>query len=42
LAALLWYFGEPIRRFIERNLPALTVVFCVMLFAGFLVLRYLF
>ncbi len=42
VAALLWYFGEPIRRFIERNLPLLTVVFCVMLVAGFIVLRYLF
>jgi membrane protein YqaA with SNARE-associated domain len=42
LAVLLWYFGEPIRRFIERNLPLLTLVFCVMLVAGFIALRYLF
>ncbi len=42
VAALLWYFGEPIRRFIENNLPVLTIVFCVLLFGGFLAFRYLF
>ena len=41
LAALLWWFGPPIRRFIERNLGWLTVVFFVLLFGGFLVLKLL-
>jgi membrane protein YqaA with SNARE-associated domain len=41
VAALLWYFGEPMRRFIERNLGWLTVLFFVLLFGGFLVLRLL-
>lgn len=37
---LLWYFGPPIRRFIEGNLRLLTVVFVAMLFGGFVVARY--
>jgi membrane protein YqaA with SNARE-associated domain len=41
VAALLWWFGEPIRLFIERNLGWLTVLFFVFLFGGFLVLRLL-
>jgi membrane protein YqaA with SNARE-associated domain len=41
VAALLWYFGEPIRRFIERNLGWLTILFFVLLFGGFLALRLL-
>jgi len=42
VAALLWYFGPPIRSFIERYLPQLTLVFFVLLFGGFIALRYLF
>lgn len=38
--ALLWYFGPPIRRLIERHLPALTVLFFVVLFGGFVAVRY--
>ena len=41
LVGLLWWFGPPIRVFIERNLPALTVLFFVLLFGGFVVARYL-
>jgi membrane protein YqaA with SNARE-associated domain len=41
LAALLWYFGPPIRSFIERYLAQLTLVFFVLLFGGFVALRYL-
>jgi membrane protein YqaA with SNARE-associated domain len=41
LAALLWWFGPPIRRFIERNLGWLTVVFFALLFGGFVVLKLL-
>ena len=42
VAGLLWYFGEPIRRFIENNLPVLTLAFCILLLGGFLAVRYLF
>jgi membrane protein YqaA with SNARE-associated domain len=41
LAALLWWFGPPIRRFIERNLGWLTVVFFLLLFGGFALLKLL-
>ncbi len=41
IAALLWYFGPPIRRFIEENLAILTIVFCVLLLGGFVAIRYL-
>ena len=41
IAALLWWLGEPIRRFIEKNLGWLTLVFFVLLFGGFLVLKLL-
>jgi len=42
LAALLWKFGPPIRGFIERFLPQLTIIFFVLLFGGFIAIRYLF
>jgi membrane protein YqaA with SNARE-associated domain len=41
VAALLWWFGAPIKRFIETNLGWLTVLFFVLLFGGFLVLKLL-
>lgn len=41
-AALLWHFGAPIRAFIERRLGLLTTVFFVMLFLGFVLLKYVF
>ena len=41
LAALLWKFGPTIREFIERYLPWLATLFFVLLFAGFVVARYL-
>jgi len=41
VAALLWYFGAPIKRFIEHNLGWLTVLFFILLFGGFLALRLL-
>jgi membrane protein YqaA with SNARE-associated domain len=40
-AALLWWFGQPIRRFIETNLGWLTGLFFVLLLGGFLVLKLL-
>jgi membrane protein YqaA with SNARE-associated domain len=42
VAALLWWFGPPIRRFIEAYLPQLALLFFVLLFGGFLAARYLF
>lgn len=39
VAALLWWFGQPIRRFIEKNLGRLTVAFFVLLIGGFLLIR---
>ena len=41
VTALLWYFGEPIRGFIERHLGKLTVVFFVLLLGGFVLVKYL-
>ncbi|MFQ5533558.1 MAG: YqaA family protein [Sphingomonadales bacterium] len=41
VAALLWRFGQPIRRFIEQRLGLLTVIFFVALFGAFVVLKYL-
>lgn len=42
VAGLLWKFGPPIRIFIEKNLGLLTIAFFVLLFGGFLAVRYLF
>jgi membrane protein YqaA with SNARE-associated domain len=41
VAGLLWYFGPPIRRFIENNLAVLTSAFFVLLVGGFVAIRYL-
>ena len=41
VAALLWWFGEPIRLFIERRLTLITSLFLAALVGGFVVLRYL-
>ena len=38
--ALFWWFGPPIRDFIERRLALVTSAFAVALVGGFLVLRY--
>jgi len=40
-AALLWHFGEPVRHFIERRLGLLTTLFFILLFGGFLALKFL-
>ena len=40
VAGLLWYFGPPIRTFIETNLKLTVTVFFAFLFGGFLVARY--
>ena len=41
VAALLYWFGEPIRDFIERRLTLVTTVFVVLLVGGFVFVRYL-
>ena len=41
VAGLLWYFGEPIRVFIEKNLGLLATAFFVLLFGGFVLVKYL-
>ncbi len=41
-AGLLWYFGEPIRTFIEQRLQLLTVIFCVLLVGGFVAVKFVF
>jgi membrane protein YqaA with SNARE-associated domain len=40
VGGLLWRFGEPIRAFIEKYLGLLTILFCVLLVAGFVALKY--
>ena len=42
VAALLFWFGEPIRDFIERRLSLVTTAFVVTLVGGFVVIKYLF
>jgi membrane protein YqaA with SNARE-associated domain len=42
VAALLYYFGEPIREFIEKRLTLVTTVFVVLLVGGFVAVKYLF
>ena len=42
VAALLYWFGAPIRRFIEAWLPQLAALFFLLLFGGFLAASYLF
>ncbi|HJZ30247.1 MAG TPA: YqaA family protein [Hyphomicrobiaceae bacterium] len=41
VAALLFWFGEPIRDFIERRLSLVTTAFVVTLIGGFVALKYL-
>lgn len=41
VAALLWYVGPPMKRFIEANLGWLTIAFFILLFGGFLLVRLL-
>lgn len=42
VAALLYWFGEPIRDFIEKRLSLVTTVFLVLLVGGFVAIRYVF
>lgn len=40
VAALFYFFGEPIKRFIDKYLEILSVAFLVLLIGGFVVLKY--
>ena len=40
VAGLLWYFGPPIRTFIEGNLKLLATAFFVLLLGGFVLVKY--
>ena len=40
VAALLWRFGDPIRKFVEARLTLLATLFFVMLFLGFAVIKF--
>jgi membrane protein YqaA with SNARE-associated domain len=42
VAGLLYFFGEPIRDFIEKRLTLVTTVFVVLLVGGFVAVKYLF
>jgi membrane protein YqaA with SNARE-associated domain len=41
VAGLLYFFGEPIREFIEKRLTLLTTIFVVVLVGSFVALKYL-
>ncbi len=41
LAGLLWKFGAPIRDFIEKRLGMMSILFVVLLFGGFYLMRFL-
>jgi membrane protein YqaA with SNARE-associated domain len=42
VAGLLYWFGPPVRAFIERRFNLLSIVFVVLLIGGFIATRYLF
>jgi membrane protein YqaA with SNARE-associated domain len=42
VAALLYWFGPPIKDFIERYLGILFTIFVILLFGGFVLVRYVF
>ncbi|MEL6233445.1 MAG: VTT domain-containing protein [Pseudomonadota bacterium] len=41
IAGLVRIFGPPVKAFIEKRLALMTTIFVVLLFAGFLLIRYL-
>jgi len=41
VAGLLWYFGDPIRQFIEKRLGLLFTLFCILLVGGFVAVKWL-
>jgi membrane protein YqaA with SNARE-associated domain len=41
VSGLLYWFGEPIRTFIEKRLGLMFTLFCILLLGGFLVVKFL-
>ena len=41
VAGLLWYFGAPIREFIEKRLGLMFTLFVILLIGGFFVVRFI-
>ena len=41
VAAILWKFGPPIKTFVEKYLGLLTTLFFILLFGGFVAVKYL-
>ena len=41
IAALLWYYGEPIKTFIEKYLGLLVSIGFVVLLGGFVAIKFL-
>lgn len=41
IAGLLYFFGQPIREFIEKRLALMFTIFVVLLFGGFVAIKYL-
>jgi membrane protein YqaA with SNARE-associated domain len=42
IATLLYFFGEPVRAFIEKRLTLVTTLFVVLVVGGFVALKYIF
>ena len=42
VSTLLWYFGPPVRKIIEKNLNFFAILFFAILLLGFIVIRYVF
>ena len=40
VAALLYFYGEPVRNFIEKRLELVTAAFAIILVSGFVIVRY--
>ncbi len=41
VAALIWWFGEPVKRFVDRYFNLLAIVFTILLVGGFVVVKLL-
>ncbi len=42
VSTLLWIFGPPVKRFVEKYFDLLSIVFVVLMVLGFLAMKYLF
>lgn len=41
VAGLLYFFGEPIKKFIEKHFNLLSIIFFILLLGGFVLIKYL-